>query len=420
MSTSAHNRASLLWMTYFIYFFCGLALCFDRVFNPDFKIYFNLSYQQLMYTQPAFSVAGLLIAYLAGILAGRIGYKKSLTLAMLLFALGNLIIYPALHWHNFYLLLASMFIMGAGFNIQLVSGNPLMIALGEAKTASSRLNLGNALGAVGQVITPLLVTQIFASDSLTVEQKVPSIQKIFLTFAVVLFTVCFILSWIKDFKFKPGSAENPLPESAPLPTEKKTLWAHPHLLLGFLAIFLSIGAEGGIGGLYLNFLQDGKIAGLTSNQANWFFMINLTFFAIGRLTASWIQRKIKPERMLAIWVLISMGLMIVVLMAKGLAACWALTLLGFFICIFFPTLYSLAIEGLGELTPKASGLLIMGFSGISIIPVLQGALADRIGLQRSFAVAFIPWLFVLFYALKGHRIGRTELSQTTEAVSCVK
>jgi MFS transporter, FHS family, L-fucose permease len=416
MSTSAHHRASLLWMTYFIYFFCGLALCFDRVFNPDFKIYFNLSYQQLMYTQPAFSVAGLLLAYLAGILAGRIGYKKSLTLAMLLFAVGNLIIYPALHWRNFYLLLASMFIMGAGFNIQLVSGNPLMIALGEAKTASSRLNLGNALGAVGQVITPLLVTQIFTSDSLTVEQKVPSIQKIFLTFAVVLFTVSFILSWIKDFKIQPEASENPRPDLAPLSAEKKSLWAHPHLLLGFLAIFLSIGAEAGMGGLYLNFLQDPKIAGLTSNQANWFFMINLLFFAIGRLTASWIQRKIKPERMLAIWVSISMGLMVVLLMAKGLAACWAITLLGFFICIFFPTLYSLAVEGLGELMPKASGLLIMGFSGTSIIPVVQGALADRIGLQPSFAIAFVPWLFVLFYAMKGHRIGQADRTKAAETV----
>jgi FHS family L-fucose permease-like MFS transporter len=402
-------------MTYFIYFFCGLALCFDRVFNPDFKIYFNLSYQQLMYTQPAFSVAGLLIAYLAGILASRIGYKKSLTLAMLLFALGNLIIYPALHWRNFYLLLASMFIMGAGFNIQLVSGNPLMIALGEAKTASSRLNLGNALGAVGQVITPLIVTQIFTSDSLTVEEKVPSIQKIFLAFAAVLFTVSFILSWMRDFQIQPEGTEKAKDESSPLPPGKKSLWAHPHLLLGFLAIFLSIGAEAGIGGLYLNFLQDREIAGLTSNQANRFFMINLTLFAVGRLTASWIQRKIKPERMLAIYVLISMGLMGLLLLAKGQVACWAITLLGFFICIFFPTLYSLAIEGLGELTPKASGLLIMGFSGVSIIPVLQGALADRIGLQPSFAIAILPWLFVLFYALKGHRIGRSGVTGTTEA-----
>jgi FHS family L-fucose permease-like MFS transporter len=77
----------------------------------------------------------------------------------------------------------------------------------------------------------------------------------------------------------------------------------------------------------------------------------------------------------------------------------------------------LAIEGLGELTPRASGLLIMGFSGISIIPVLQGALADRIGLQLSFSIALLPWLFVLFYALKGHHIGRSDPAIAEKGIS---
>ena len=93
-----------------------------------------------------------------------------------------------------------------------------------------------------------------------------------------------------------------------------------------------------------------------------------------------------------------------VAVAKGPVAIVAVILLGFFVSIFFPTLYSLAIEGLGEQTAKASGLLTMGFLGCALLPVLQGKLADTIGLQRSFWVLALPYLFALFYALKGHRL----------------
>jgi FHS family L-fucose permease-like MFS transporter len=91
--------------------------------------------------------------------------------------------------------------------------------------------------------------------------------------------------------------------------------------------------------------------------------------------------------------------------AKGPLAIVSIIVLGFFVSIFFPTLYSLAIEGLGEQTAKASGLLTMGFLGCALLPVLQGKLADTIGLSKSFLICVIPYLFALFYAVKGHKIG---------------
>ena len=112
----------------------------------------------------------------------------------------------------------------------------------------------------------------------------------------------------------------------------------------------------------------------------------------------------KPATSLAFNAVAALLLTGLVTLARGSLAILAVILLGFFVSIFFPTLYSLAIEGLGEQTGKASGLLTMGFLGCALLPVLQGKLADTIGLQRSFWILVLPYLFALFYALKGHRL----------------
>jgi FHS family L-fucose permease-like MFS transporter len=397
------GRRTLLGAVYFTYFFCGLTLCFDNLFNPDFRILFGLSYRELMYTKPAFALTGLVFPLVAGSLAARFGYKKCLTLALLLFGAANLLVVPALHGRSYALLLGALFVMGLGFNLELVAGNPLMAALGRPETASSRVNLGNALGAVAQIIPPLLLAfVIFPSDALTTVEKVPVIQRLFLAFAAVLFVVAVVLSAVRD-PLASGSA-SPAPGSAAAPAPRgglRALFSRPRLTLGFAAIFLAIGVEAGFQGLYLNFLQDA--ARIPATKSLLWQTVNLTVFALGRLFGSFLQKRKDPARVLAAYAAASMVLLVPVVFARGAAAVAALTLSGFFYCVFFPTIYTLAIEGLGDLTPRASGFLVMGLSGISVIPVLQGAVADRAGLQGSYALGFLPWAFVLWYALRLRR-----------------
>jgi FHS family L-fucose permease-like MFS transporter len=401
------NARMLLWTTYFIYFFCGLTLCFDNLFNPDFRNIFGLSYRELMYTKPAFAVTGLVFPVLAGLLSSRLGYKKCLSLAMFFFAAANVLVLPALHLRTYPLLLCAMFVMGMGFNLELVAGNPLMAALGKPETASSRVNLGNAMGAVAQIIPPLLVAfVIFPSDAIPSLDKIPTMQKLFFVFAAVLFITAFVTTTIRDPSAAGAVPAKPAGQAVGRAERTWGLFAHPHLILGFLAIFLAIGVEAGFQGLYLNYLQDA--AGVPVTRSLLWQTVNLTVFALGRLLGSFLQKKIRPAKVLTAYVIASTALLCGVVFGKGLTAVLANTLAGFFYCIFFPTLYTMAIEGLGDLTPKASGFLIMGLSGISVIPVVQGAVADKTGLQASYAIGFLPWAYVFWYAIKGHRIGRTE------------
>jgi len=165
-----------------------------------------------------------------------------------------------------------------------------------------------------------------------------------------------------------------------------------------------LGAEAGLFSFFRNFVEDPGVAKVSSRDSQRLFTVFFAVFALGRLAGSWIQKRVKPASNLAFNAAAALVLAGLVAVAKGPVAIVAVILLGFFVSIFFPTLYSLAIEGLGEQTAKASGLLTMGFLGCALLPVLQGKLADTIGLQRSFWVLALPYLFALFYALKGHRL----------------
>ena len=400
-STDPRSTRVLLSTVYFIYFFCGMALCFEGAFNPEFKDYFQLSYQQQQYTTFAKNIPFALAVFI-GLLIPRLGYKNCLSIAMGLFAVGTLLLVPGLQSGSYGLVLAAFFVIGMGFNFELVAGNPLLSGLGPAEGGSSRLNLGNALGAIAQIIAPLTLTLIIPATALTVTDKIPYMKGLFGVIGAVLIGLMAltILARNVDISASLQSAAAG-PGSAGSTT---SLWSQPKILLGFLTIFLVLGAEAGVFSFFRNFVEDPSVAKVSSRDSQRLFTAFFAVFAIGRLAGSWIQKRVKPASNLAFNAVAALLLTGLVAVAKGPVAIVAVILLGFFVSIFFPTLYSLAIEGLGEQTAKASGLLTTGFLGCALLPVVQGKLADSIGLQRSFWVLALPYLFALFYALKGHRL----------------
>ncbi len=404
----SHQERGLLYGVYFIYFFCGMAQCFEGVFLPEFKEYFGLDYQQQMYTMFAKNIP-FLLAPAIGVLAQRIGFKNCLSLGMVLFAGGTLLFLPGLQSHHFAVVLIAFFIIGAGFNFQLVAGNPLLSTLGPPAGGSSRLNLGNALGAVAQVIAPLMLTFIIPVAAASVQAKLPYMEGLFGGIGAVLVIIAGLSVLAKGIKptethDAPGSARSGGSKRSP------HIWNQPKVLLGFITIFLVLGAEAGLFGLYRNYLEDPRIAGLTSHQSERLFTVYFGLFALGRLVGAGVQKRIKPAITLAVCAAAALLLVGVIVAARGSVAIVSVTFIGFFISIFFPTLYALAIEGLGKGTAPASGLLTMGFLGCAFLPVIQGRLADRLGLQHSYAMLFVPYLCVLFYALRAHRRERSEIA----------
>ncbi len=386
----------LLYTVYFIYFFCGLTLCFEGAFNPEFKDYFQLSYQQQMYTMFAKNIP-FALAVGIGFLIPRIGYKSCLTLALFLFAAGTLLLVPGLQSGSYGIVLGAFFVIGLGFNFELVAGNPLLSGLGPPDGSSSRLNLGNALGAIAQILGPVTLTLIIPDTVVTMQGKLPYMKGLFLVIGLMLVGIGVLTLLARDVDISASLQASASPAAAPA----AGLWTQPKVALGFVTIFLVLGAEAGLFGLFRNYLEDPVVAGVASRTSQQLFTVFFAVFAAGRLTGSWVQKRLPPATTLAFNAVAALVLVGVMLLARGPLAVTAIILLGFFVSIFFPTLYSLAIAGLGEQTAKASGLLTMGFLGCALLPVLQGKLADALGLQRSFGLFLVPYLFALFYALKG-------------------
>jgi FHS family L-fucose permease-like MFS transporter len=386
----------LLYTVYFIYFFCGLTQCFEGVFLPEFKEYFHLNYQQQQYIMFAKNIP-FLLAVVIGMFVKRIGYTKCMTVAMLLFSAGTLALIPGLDARRYDLVLLAFLVIGIGFNFEIVAGNPMLSALGPAQASSSRLNLGNALGAVAQIIAPATLSIIIPVTVVSVRAKIPYMNGIFAALGTVLFVVAIFTMLTRKIDVAASFQQ----DAGTLAADEKpaSIWRRPRVVLGFVSIFLILGVEAGLFGFYRNYLEDPAIAGLTSHQSQRLFTLYFAVFAAGRLAASWIQKRIRPSTHLAVNLFGAMACLAVVAFAKGTAAVVAVTLIGFFVSIFFPTLYALAIKNLGDLTGPASGLLTMGFVGCALIPVLQGRIADAVGLQYSYVIGLAGYLFASFYTL---------------------
>jgi FHS family L-fucose permease-like MFS transporter len=390
------KRPPLLYMIYFIYFFCGMTLCFEGVFLPEIKEYFKLNYQEQMYTMFAKNIP-FVLAVGIGYLLRYVGYKRCLTIAMALFSAGTLLLIPGLRGGQYGVMLLGFLTIGIGFNFQLVAGNPLLSALGPAKDASSRLNLGNALGAFAQIIAPATISFIIPAAVVTVSGKLPYIEALFLVLGTVLAGVSLSTLAMKDVDI---SASFQAAGAAPV---QGNLWSHPRAVLGFVAIFLVLGTEAGLFGFYRNYLEDPAIAGLTARESQRMFTVYFAVFALGRMVASWVQKKVSPSTHVIYHLLGAMACLAVAVFAKGIAAVAAVTAIGFFVSILFPTLYAIAIENMGDLTGQVSGLLTMGFVGCALLPVLQGKLADTMGLQPSYAIGFVAYLFAVLYVVRYRR-----------------
>ncbi len=426
MSKRSNNPLSYLYLVYFIYFFCGMAQCFESVFPNEFIENFHLTNTQWAYTSLAKNSAFLLLSIPIGFIASGIGYRKCLTIAMLLYSTGTFLIIPALNHGWYWLILSAFFIVGAGFNFQLVVGNPLLSDLGKPEGSASRLNFGNALGAIAWIIAPLLITIIVPAGITRSADKIPYMIRIFTAIAIILVITLITTLFIRE----QNQSQNRNKKTAWEKSSNIPIWKNTKILFGFVAIFLVLGCEGGIFSFYQVYLKNitstlsdlqkstfTHYTGIQLTQNQLLFTVFFSLYAAGRLLASIIQRKVKPAfTVLGSLVISIVVLALVVFVTQGISGILLITSLGFFISILFPTLYSMAIEGLGKDTAKASGILTMGFLGGTVIPVIQGKLADIFTVGFSFIIPIVAYGIVLMYVFYYLRVTSDKIITSNSSV----
>ena len=192
-------------------------------------------------------------------------------------------------------------------------------------------------------------------------------------------------------------------EISPIGSDRGSAWSYRHLVLGAVGIFVYVGAEVSIGSFLVNFFAEPSIAGMAEDTAAHYVSYFWGGAMVGRFIGSFAMRYIDDGKALAFNAVIAGILLVVTVFTTGHTAMWAVLAIGLFNSIMFPTIFSLALHGLGRLTSQGSGILCLAIVGGAILPVAQGALADAIGVQLAFLMPVICYVYIAYYGLVGHK-----------------
>lgn len=384
------GRAPLAIVT-LLFFMWGLLTALNDVLIPHLKALYTLSYLQAMLVQFCFFGAYFLVSLPAGRLIKRLGYQHGAVAGLGVAAAGCLLFLPAVS-AGYALFLFAFFVLAAGITVLQVAANPYVTALGDPRTASSRLTLTQAFNSLGTTVAPALGVLILpaAAESAGGDVKGP-----YLALAAALL----VLAGLFAIARLPRIAD----ESTPTTTSAVAVArAHPHLFWGVVAIFLYVGAEVSIGSLLINFIQDA--AGMTAAQAAPYLSLYWGGAMVGRFVGVGLMRVMAPGRLLAVHAALAVALIAVGVTTHGPVAMWALLAVGLCNSIMFPTIFSMGVHGLGAQTAQGSGLLCMAIVGGALLPLVQGYAADVIGLQASFGVPALCYAGIAAYGWLNARL----------------
>jgi len=405
-----------------LFFMWGFITVINNTLLPHLRSVFDLNYTQTTLIESVWFIAYFVASIPSAKLIERIGYQRSLVIGLLVMAAGSAGMMLAASIPSYGVTLAMLFVIASGITLLQVAANPYVAVVGKPETASSRLNLVQAMNSAGTMLAPAFGAWLILGRSkggtseagtvLTQAERIADAQSVILPYGLVAVVLVVLAVVIARFPLPAmGSATSRVAKED---RKNHSLWRHRNLVFGVPAIFIYLIAEIGVANLFVNFVSQPDIANLTHEQAGHYLTLLWGGMMIGRFAGSFLMQKIDAALVLAAFSVGAFVVMLVASFATGPTAMWALILVGFFHSIMFPTIFTLGIKGLGPLTEEGSGLLIMAIAGGALV-IVQGWLADQWGLQLSFLLTAACELYVLFYALWGSRPTGEQLAVPLDA-----
>ena len=431
MDQNKSYRSSFILLTILFFLWGFITVLVDSLI-PRLRELFTLSYFQAGMVQFAFFGAYFILSIPASFILSKIGYKKGIILGLLTMALGCLLFYPAASYRFFGIFMLAYFILAGGMTILQVAANPYVAVLGSEEGASSRLNLSQAFNSLGTAIAPAIGALFILSDKIKSETEIETLSKTaketylaneasavqtpFLGLALFIVLIAVIFLFAKLPKLISETSSGTYAEA----------FKQKNLMLGVVGILFYVGAEVAIGSYLVNYFLDMNMveiikennfmssiaeailnSELTDNDQKAIVGVFVTFYwsgaMIGRFVGSYLTKIIKPGKVLGLFASIAIILILISMSTTGLISMWSILAVGLFNSIMFPTIFTLAINGIGELKPKASGLLCTAIVGGAIIPPLYGYFTDIIGFKSALFFVVICYTYVLWYGYKNSK-----------------
>lgn len=410
-----------------LFFMWGFITVLVDALVPRLKAVFDLSYGQSITVQFAFFGAFFCFAVPSSLLLEKIGYKSGIVAGLTLMGIACLLFYPAAGIREFWIFITAFFTLATGITILQVAANPYVTLLGDEKTASSRLNLSQAFNSFGTLLAPIAGALFLLSDSVmsgdeiatlsTTAQKAYyasealTVQEPFLIIAAILFALAAIFAFINLPQ---------LIQKAPSGGYTKLL-RNSRFMLGVLAIFMYVGAEVSIGSYLVNYFEELNVIDSVKNSDFLSRLSSTLLFGkdinmldakavlgafvtlywggamIGRFAGAYLMRFVSSGKLLIIFGTLAISMIGISVSTSGTTAMFSILAVGLFNSIMFPTIFSLALNGLYNLKAQGSGLLVMGIVGGAVIPKLTGVLADATSLKIALGVLVLCYAYIIHY-----------------------
>lgn len=395
-SQSGNNNQLALSVLTSIFFIWGFITCLNDILIPHLKLQFDLTYAEAMLIQFCFFGAYFICSIPAGKLVSKIGYKNGIILGLGITAFGAALFYPAAETAIYVFFLLALFVLASGITLLQVSANPYVVALGSEKTAATRLNLTQAFNSLGTTVAPLfgglLIFGLAANAS--ADEHAQAVQIPYVGIALFLLLLAIV---VKKIRLPEISSQQE--DSTPFTLHE--LKVHRHLLFGIVAIFTYVGGEVAIGSFLVSYFADPTVGNMTEETASGFVAWYWGGAMLGRFLGSYIMLHIPANRLLAFNAITAIGCILLSISTQGQLAVYSILLVGFFNSIMFPTIFSLALRGMGKYSSQASGLLCLAIVGGAIIPMIQGVLADSATLHISFLVPVACYIYIFWFGISG-------------------
>ncbi|RYZ29955.1 MAG: L-fucose:H+ symporter permease [Chitinophagaceae bacterium] len=396
-----------------LFFLWGMAHNLDSILIPHLKKACQLNNRQSTLIDTSVFLAYFIMAIPAGMLLKKWCYKTGIITGLLLFALGAFLFVPSANSLSFSLFLVALFVIGCGLAILETAANPYAAVLGAPEGANFRLNLAAAFNGLATFIAPFIgALFILSGVEHSPEQlaampdteraaylagEAASVKMPYTVLGGVLLLVACLFAFVKLPEMKDDT-------KVVKPADFGRAFKYKHLTWAVIAQFFYVGAQVCVTSFFIRMAKQG--GGIEEIAAAKALGIYGLLFMIGRFAGTFLLKFFPAARLLAIYSLISVVLSLIAIYSDGKYVVYALSALGFFMSIMFPTIFGLGIEGLGKDTKIGSSLLVMSIVGGAIFPYVMGSIIDMNNddIQTGYYIPAICYVVILYFAVSGYKI----------------
>lgn len=383
----------------FMFFTCGFALGINSLLVPVLKVSLSVSSMEAYMLIGATFLPFLIFGYPAGLLISKIGYKRTMASAFAMFAIAFGVFILSAEAKSFVIFLLASFICGAANTFLQAAINPYVTILGPTESAAKRISIMGMINKLAWPVSPLFIA-LFASSGGSVGLE--DLNKPFLVI-IGLFVILGIVALVSPLpEVKAAGEDNDTADSevSSYANSKSSVFQFPHLVLGAIAIFFYVGSETIVLGTLIDYAQELSLP--HPETYSWITPISISIgYILGIILIPKYLSQTKALQICSFVALVGTALVVVL---PGVYSIYSVGIMALGCSLMWPAFWPLALMDLGKYTKQGSSLLTMGLIGGAVITVLFGLIKDISDIRYAYSICFISFIYILFYAFKGHKL----------------